>query len=109
MIVVLQQRAMNGLSIDRIWASTLLRACSTAEVIAAGLGLDVEVDSRLQEVDAGEWTGLTRAEIDADWPGYLAEYRPRRPVSRPTSTSSHGRSKRSATSPPWPVTKRCWS
>ena len=33
------------------------------------------VDARLQEVDAGEWTGLTRAEIEADWPGYLAEYR----------------------------------
>lgn len=73
-IVGLQQRAASGLSVDRIWASTLLRARRTAEIIAAGLALDVEVDSRLQEVDAGEWTGLTRAEIEADWPGYLADH-----------------------------------
>jgi broad specificity phosphatase PhoE len=73
-IVVLQRRAASGLSVDRVWASTLLRARRTAEIIAGGLGLDVEIDARLQEVDAGEWTGLTRAQIEADWPGYLAEY-----------------------------------
>lgn len=74
-IVVLHERAASGLSVDRIWASTLLRARRTAEIIAAGLALAVEVDHRLQEVDAGEWTGLTRAEIEADWPRYLGEHR----------------------------------
>jgi probable phosphoglycerate mutase len=74
-IVVLHERASDGAAIDRIWASPLRRAHRTAEIIGAGLGLDVEVDPRLQEVDAGEWTGLTRTEIEVDWPGYLAAHR----------------------------------
>jgi broad specificity phosphatase PhoE len=32
----------------------------------------VVVDDDLIERDAGEWSGLTRAEIEAAWPGYLA-------------------------------------
>jgi broad specificity phosphatase PhoE len=74
-VVVLHARATAGPSIDRVWASSLTRARRTAEIIAAGLGLEVAVDPRLQEVDAGEWTGMTRAEIESDWPGYLAEHR----------------------------------
>ena len=63
--------------IDVIWASPLQRARRTAEIIAGGLGLDVTTDLRLQEVDAGEWSGRTRAEIEAEWPGYLeAQRRP---------------------------------
>jgi probable phosphoglycerate mutase len=61
--------------IDRVWASPLRRAHRTAEIVAAGLGLEVAMDPRLQEVDAGEWSGLTRVEIEAQWPGYLAEHR----------------------------------
>jgi probable phosphoglycerate mutase len=76
-VVVLKARAANGTHVDRIWASTLGRARRTAEIIGAGLGLPVAVDERLQEVDAAEWTGLTRAEIEAAWPGYLeAQRRP---------------------------------
>jgi probable phosphoglycerate mutase len=72
---IVLQRPSNQLAVDRVWASTLQRARRTAVIIASGLALEVEVDPRLQEVDAGEWSGLTRAEIDADWPGYLAEHR----------------------------------
>ncbi len=74
-VVVLHGRAAKRRSVDRIWASSLRRARSTAEIIGAGLGLDVAVDHRLQEVDAGEWTGLTRAQIEVEWPGYLADHR----------------------------------
>ncbi len=62
-------------TIDCIWASPLQRAHRTAEIIGAGLDLPVSVDPRLVEVDAGEWTGLTRVEIEAEWPGYLEEHR----------------------------------
>ena len=49
---------------------------ATAKPIAAALGFDPPIgDDRLREIDAGPWTGLTRAEIDAGWPGYLAEGR----------------------------------
>lgn len=61
--------------IDEVWTSDLVRARRTAEIVAAHLGLDVRVDPRLAERDAGEWEGLTRDEIEAGWPGWLAEHR----------------------------------
>ncbi len=65
-------RALAHQPIEAIVASDLLRARATAELLAAGLGLGpVEVDSRLRERDAGEWTGLTRGEIEQQWPGFL--------------------------------------
>ena len=74
-VSVLHRRFGSNLPVSRIWASPLMRAHQTAAIIGRGLGLDLDFDARLQEVDAGEWTGLTRDEIDADWPGYLTEYR----------------------------------
>ena len=46
----------------------------TAELLAAGRGT-VALEPRLRERHAGEWEGLTRAEIEAGWPGFLAEHR----------------------------------
>lgn len=59
-------------AVDAIVASDLQRAAETAEIIAEELGLGaVVLDVDLRERDAGEWSGLTRAEIERDWPGYL--------------------------------------
>ncbi len=74
-VSVLHRRFGENMPVSRIWASPLMRAHQTADIIGRGLGLDLDFDPRLQEVDAGEWTGLTRDEIDAAWPGYLAEYK----------------------------------
>lgn len=59
--------------IRSIWASPLQRAHCTATIVAAELGLSVASDPRLEERDAGDWTGKTRAEIEAGWPGFLSE------------------------------------
>ncbi len=60
-------------TIDGLVSSDLVRARQTAAILADGLGLGpVLVDPRLRERDAGEWTGLTRSEIDERFPGYLA-------------------------------------
>ena len=60
-------------AVDAIVSSDLDRARSTAEIIAAELGVGpVVVDGALRERDAGLWTGLTRREIEATWPGFLA-------------------------------------
>lgn len=57
-------------------ASTLTRASETAEIVAARLGLaSPRLDPRLAEADAGEWQGLTPAEIEAAYPGWLAAHR----------------------------------
>lgn len=56
-----------------VWTSPLTRARRTAELLAAARGWEVRADDRLVERDAGEWSGLTRDEIEKGWPGYLAE------------------------------------
>jgi broad specificity phosphatase PhoE len=66
--------------VDGIWASDLQRAAETAAIIGDDMGVGpVVVDADLRERDAGEWTGLTRAEIEQRYPGYLPDGR--RPAS----------------------------
>jgi len=54
--------------IDAVLSSDLSRAVHTAEPIAQRHGLDVVQDPDFREVDQGEWTGLTTAEIRRRWP-----------------------------------------
>jgi len=56
---------LNGRRFDAIYASSLQRARATAEVIARRLGLALNIDPRLKEVNLGEWEGLTVPEIKA--------------------------------------------
>lgn len=61
-------------AVDAIVASHLERAHHTAVLISEVLGVGPIVsDARLIERDAGEWSGLTRAQIAEAWPGYLAD------------------------------------
>jgi broad specificity phosphatase PhoE len=63
--------ALAGSGIDAVLSSDLCRAAETAEIAAARLGLPVELDERLREVDVGEWSGLTSVEVEARFPeGY---------------------------------------
>jgi len=60
-------------AVDAIVASHLERARDTAAILAEELGVGpVAIDPDLCERDAGEWSGLTRPEIDARWPGWVA-------------------------------------
>jgi probable phosphoglycerate mutase len=59
-------------TVDAIWSSDLQRAAETATIISGELGVGpVVLDPDLRERNAGEWQGLTRAEIDEQYPGYL--------------------------------------
>lgn len=63
-------------SFETLVCSDLCRARQSAEIIAAGAGIDViDIEPRLRERNAGPWQGLTRAEIERDWPGYLGSGR----------------------------------
>jgi len=65
---------LSTVGFSRIVASDLQRARRTAQILAGELGLEVEADADLREIDVGDWTGMTRAEIEARWPGELAAW-----------------------------------
>ncbi|NLT54818.1 MAG: histidine phosphatase family protein [Actinomycetales bacterium] len=46
-------------------SSDLRRAADTAAVVADRLGVEVQLDKRLREIDVGRWQGLDREEIVA--------------------------------------------
>lgn len=59
-------------SFDALFASDLERALHTATIISDGIGIGpVIVDPRLRERNAGEYQGLTRDEIETQYPGNL--------------------------------------
>ena len=59
-----------ALALERVVSSDLRRASRTAEIISELLGLgEVVLDSGLREIDVGDWSGLSRAEIETKWPG----------------------------------------
>jgi len=58
-------------TLDTVEASDLERARRTAELAVAGR-VELRCDVRWRERHAGVWQGLTRDEIDAGWPGFLA-------------------------------------
>jgi probable phosphoglycerate mutase len=62
-------------SVDALYSSDLARARETADVIGESLGLPVSLDPRLREVDVGEWSGLTTAEIELRHPDGLERRR----------------------------------
>jgi len=54
--------------IDAIYASDLLRAYNTAVPSARAFGLEITPDTRLREIFAGEWEGLTFSDIAEKFP-----------------------------------------
>jgi broad specificity phosphatase PhoE len=63
-------------TVDGIWASDLRRAAETAAIIGDDMGVGpVVLDADLREREAGEWTGLTRTEIERRYPGFLPDGR----------------------------------
>src|SRR5574341_80633 len=66
-------RKVQRLAVAAIYASPISRAMNTAEIIAAGTGLSIVVEPRLQEYDFGETlSGLTWQEIKETRPDVVA-------------------------------------
>ncbi|MFN0092800.1 MAG: histidine phosphatase family protein [Acidimicrobiales bacterium] len=73
-----QARAAAGSvgALDAIVSSPLARARETAQILSDALGVGpVLIELDLAERAAGEWTGLTRPEIEERYPGYLGSSR----------------------------------
>jgi broad specificity phosphatase PhoE len=62
---------LDGQAFTIAYASPLKRAAQTAEILAARLGIEVQHDAGLKEVDVGAWSGLTVPEVELRYPdGY---------------------------------------
>jgi broad specificity phosphatase PhoE len=54
-----------------IYTSPMSRAAKTAEIIAAPLHLDVQALAGLNDINYGDWQGLTPDEVKSRWPELL--------------------------------------
>src|SRR5947209_6035413 len=68
-------RALADESLAAVYSSDLGRAIATAHEVAVLHGLQVQPEPRLREIDVGRWTGLTRAQIEAEFAGELQNWR----------------------------------
>lgn len=76
---------------DAVWASSLQRASLTAEIIAEQLGIGpVQLHPGLMENAFGPWEGLTVAEIEQGWPGYLVDNRRPDGAEQPEEVTHRG-------------------
>jgi 2,3-bisphosphoglycerate-dependent phosphoglycerate mutase len=67
--------ALAGQPISAVYASPLPRALQTAEPLARALGLQVETDPRLMEIDVGIFQELLHSEIADRYPAETASWR----------------------------------
>lgn len=61
--------ALKDIKIDVAFASPLSRAQETAKIILEGHGIELTTEDELHEQNAGDWEGLTAAEIEEKFPG----------------------------------------
>lgn len=99
-------KRMRDANISLILSSPLLRAERTAGLIKAHLGLvRTAVDSRLTEIDFGDWQGRTQQEIKERWPEVLRSWKRRPDTFRfPAGESlleAHERILDFVRNPPW--------
>jgi broad specificity phosphatase PhoE len=60
--------------VTAVYSSPLSRTMDTARIIAAPLGLTIESRDAFREISHGRWEGLTRAEVEARFPGEYATW-----------------------------------
>ncbi|HKT59323.1 MAG TPA: histidine phosphatase family protein [Gemmatimonadales bacterium] len=53
-------------ALQAVYSGPLERATETAEILARELGLPIQIEPGLNELDFGAWTGLSLTELDAD-------------------------------------------
>lgn len=71
---VMLARRLAREEIHAVYASDLQRAWETAVTIAAPHGLPVRAETRLREMDFGDWEGLTYEEVQERYPQALAAW-----------------------------------
>lgn len=68
-------KALAGQPIELVVSSPLSRAYTTAEPLAAALGVDIRTDDRLKEINAGIFQNLVPAEMAERFPEETAKWK----------------------------------
>jgi broad specificity phosphatase PhoE len=66
---------LEHIELEAVYSSDLRRASETAAEVARSQGVEHVQNSELREVDVGSWSGLTRAEAEAQFPEGFARWR----------------------------------
>jgi broad specificity phosphatase PhoE/hypoxanthine phosphoribosyltransferase len=67
-------KALRGKKIARIYTSPTKRAVATARMIQSESGGMLSIEPRLREMDFGDWEGMTKKDIDRNWPQQFAKW-----------------------------------
>lgn len=67
-------RSLAGQPVQAVYSSPLRRALQTAEPIAAAVGIEVQCEPALKEIDAGHMDGLTGVEMRERFPEFMAAW-----------------------------------
>ncbi|MGB9791544.1 MAG: histidine phosphatase family protein [Thermacetogeniaceae bacterium] len=70
----LTAEALSGLKLAAVYASPLSRAMETARIIAEPHGLDVGILEGLNDLDYGNWQGLSHVEVRERYPDLYREW-----------------------------------
>lgn len=65
---------LREIKLDAVYASPLMRAMETARIIAEPHSLSVNSNEDLTEINSGHWEGLTRAEVEKQFPEEYEKY-----------------------------------
>ena len=80
----LAAESLRPFGVDRVVSSDLDRASRTARIISGILGIGGPIlDPGFREIDVGQWSGLTRPEIELRWPQLLTAWSDGRLESTP--------------------------
>lgn len=60
---IMAEYVLKKYNVDSVYAGDLSRAVKTAEKVAQPLGLEIQQDKRLREIDGGAWNGMTFEDI----------------------------------------------
>jgi broad specificity phosphatase PhoE len=60
--------------VDAVYSSPLRRAAETADILAGRLDVPLATVEALREIDVGEWSGLTRTEVEQRFPEAFARW-----------------------------------
>jgi probable phosphoglycerate mutase len=56
-------KQLKSIPIDKVYASPVIRAMETAQIVCEALGMDYEVDERLYEIELGKLVGMNFEEV----------------------------------------------